>query len=70
MMSNSTDSNGSFDKESVQQADPMNPLAFTNMIMHRTKIAHQSGHGSPDGIIVQTIWQIMLYNMTKNARYM
>ena len=31
-------------------------------------IAHQSGHGSPQGI-VQTICQIMLYNMTKNARY-
>ena len=54
--------------KSVQQAVSINPFAFTNMIMHRTKIAHQSGHGSKQGI-VQTICQIMLYNMTKNTRY-
>ena len=45
------------------------PFPFTKMIMYRTKIAHQSGHGLPQGI-VQTICQVMLYNMTKNARYM
>ena len=45
MMSNSTEFNGSFDKEGVPQAVPMNPLAFTNMIMHRTTIADQKGHG-------------------------
>ena len=45
MMSNSTEFNGSFDKEGVQQAVPMNPFAFTNMIMHRTTIADQRGHG-------------------------
>ena len=45
MMSNSTEFNGSFDKESAQQAVLMNPLAFTNMIMHRTTIADERGHG-------------------------
>ena len=44
-MSNCTEFNGSFDKESVQQAVPRNPFAFTNMIMHRTTIADQRGHG-------------------------
>ena len=39
--------NDSFDKEGVQQAVLMNPFAFINMIMHRTKITYQSGHGSP-----------------------
>ena len=31
--------------KSVQQAVLMNPLAFTNMIMHRTTIADERGHG-------------------------
>ena len=44
MMSNSTEFNGSFDKDTVQQAVLMNHFAFTNMIMHRTT-ADQSGHG-------------------------
>ena len=59
MVSNSIEFNVSADKERVQQAVPMNPFAFTNMIIHRTKIAHESGHGSPQGI-VQTIYQIIL----------
>ena len=44
-MSNSTEFNGSFDKETVQQAVQMNHFAFTNMIMHRTTTADQNGHG-------------------------
>ena len=55
--------------EIVQQAVSMNAFTFTNMIMHRTNIAHQSGHGWPQGIIVQTVCQILLYDITKNARY-
>ena len=45
MMSNSTEFNGSFNKETVQQAVLMNHFALTNMIMHRTTTADQSGHG-------------------------
>ena len=45
MVSNSTEFNGSFYKESVQQTVVMNPFGFTNMIMHRTTIADQNDHG-------------------------
>ena len=51
MMSNSLEFNVSADKASVQQAVLMNPFAFTSMIMYNTNIAHQSGHGSPQGIV-------------------
>ena len=46
MMSNSTEFNGLFDKETVQKTILMNHFAFTNMIMHRTTAADQSGYGN------------------------
>ena len=68
MMSISTEFNGSFDGESIQQAVPDTLFALTNMIMNGTNIADQSGLDSPQGLVGQSICQIMLYNMTKNAR--
>ena len=64
MMSISTEFNGSFVGESIQQAVPETLFALTNMIMNGTNIADQSGLDSPQGLVGQSICQIMLYNMT------